>query len=304
MNLRVKIAAAAAVLLLAGCRQLPRYFAGEATLARVDGRELQLRDVKSVVPEGVTGDDSVAFMKLYVERWVLKQLKLQEAEELFSEAEDDIDRLVEEYRQALLIRKLDQHYVDRAVDTVFTDDEITAYYESHKADFRTDRTLVKGRIVCANNKRQALKLEQLMNSTSETAEREFGDICLKYDYPVMDMRQQWVEFSEFLSNLPTLRSRNYDWVLDKSGVHQMEADRLFYLFKIDEVRREGSEIPLEMLRGTIRRILFNQRQGELIRAYEEQLYKRARDEEKIKIFIEDPAPEQTSGEETTETTKK
>lgn len=63
-------------------------------------------------------------MKVYIDRWVLKQLKLQEAETLFSSSAGDIDKMVEEYRQALLIRQLDQHYVDRSIDTVFTADEL------------------------------------------------------------------------------------------------------------------------------------------------------------------------------------
>ena len=73
--------------------------------------------MESVVPKGVTGEDSAAFMKVYVDRWVRKQLKLKEAETLFSASGDDIDKMVEEYRQALLIRKLNQLYVDRSIDT-------------------------------------------------------------------------------------------------------------------------------------------------------------------------------------------
>ena len=77
MNLRAKIAVAAGVLLLAGCRELPRYFAGDTTIARAGGKDLRLGDVRSVVPQGLSGDDSAAFMKVYIDRWVLKQLKLQ-----------------------------------------------------------------------------------------------------------------------------------------------------------------------------------------------------------------------------------
>ena len=120
MNLRAKITVAAGVLLLAGCRELPRYFASGTTIARAGGKELKMGDVRSVVPQGLTGDDSAAFMRVYVDRWVVKQLKLQEAGTLFSSSAADIDKMVEEYRQALLIRKLDQHYVDRSIDTVFT----------------------------------------------------------------------------------------------------------------------------------------------------------------------------------------
>ena len=96
MNLRAKIAVVAASVFLAGCREMPGYFASDTTLARAGGSELKMRDVESVVPKGVTGEDSAAFMKVYIDRWVRKQLKLQEAEILFSASADDIDKMVEE----------------------------------------------------------------------------------------------------------------------------------------------------------------------------------------------------------------
>ena len=138
-------------------------------------------------------------MKVYVDRWVRKQLKLQEAEILFSASADDIDKMVEEYRQALLIRQLDQHYVDRSIDTTFTENEIAAYYNAHKADFRLDRTLVKGRIVqFGEGYRQARKLRELMGTKSEARQQDFRDICAKNDFTVSDFSDQWVDFPEFL----------------------------------------------------------------------------------------------------------
>lgn len=285
MNFCAKIAAAAALLFLASCQELPGYFASDTTLARAGDKELRMRDVESVVPKGVTGDDSAAFMKVYVDRWVCKQLKLQEAEVLFSASADDIDKMVEEYRQALLIRKLDQHYVDRSIDTTFTENEIAAYYNAHKADFRLDRTLVKGRIVqFGEGYRQARKLRELMGSKSEAQQQDFRDICAKNDFTVTDFRDRWVDFPEFLSFLPTLRSQSYDPVLASTAVQEMRDSHSHYYFQIDAVRREGEPIPLERLRGTIRRILFNQRQSEIIRNYEEELCKRAAESGNVKVF--------------------
>lgn len=285
MNFCAKIAAAAALLFLASCQELPGYFASDTTLARAGNKELRMRDVESVVPKGVTGDDSAAFMKVYVDRWVCKQLKLQEAEVLFSASADDIDKMVEEYRQALLIRKLDQHYVDRSIDTTFTENEIAAYYNAHKADFRLDRTLVKGRIVqFGEGYRQARKLRELMGSKSEAQQQDFRDICAKNNFTVTDFRDRWVDFPEFLSYLPTLRSQSYDPVLASTAVQEMRDSHSHYYFQIEAVRREGEPIPLERLRGTIRRILFNQRQGEIIRNYEEELCKRAAESGNVKVF--------------------
>lgn len=84
---------------------------------------------------------------MYVRKWIGKQLKLSEAEQLFSASADDIEAKVEAYRQSLLIRKLDQFYVDERIDTTFTEEDIAAYYNAHKAEFKLDRPLVKGRIV-------------------------------------------------------------------------------------------------------------------------------------------------------------
>lgn len=293
-NWRAKIAVVAGALLLAGCRELPRYLSSDTTIARAAGKELRLKDVRSVVPPGLAGDDSVAYMKLYVDRWIRKQLKLREAETLFSSSAGDIDRMVEEYRQALLIRQLDQHYVDRSIDTLFTDEEIAAYYNAHKSDFKLDRTIVKGRIVrFGEHYRQAAKLKQLMASTGAAQQQDFSDLCEKNDFAVNDFRTQWVDFSEFLSYLPTLRSQSYDSVLASTAVQEMRDSHSHYYFQIDAVLREGETIPLERLKGTIRRILFNQRKGEIIRNHEEELYRQAVEKGDVKLF--DRGAEEPSG---------
>ncbi len=284
MGFRSKIAAAA-LLLAAGCQELPNYFVGDNTLARVGRTELYERDVTSAVPAGMSGGDSVAFVELYIDRWIKKQLKLREAERLFSDSAEDIDRQVEEYRQSLLIRKLDQYYVDRSIDTAFTDDEIAAYYKAHQSDFRLDRTIVKGRILQFDDSyRQSKKLLELMASPSSERQQDFRDLCAKNDFRLTDFTDTWVDFQEFLSYLPTLRSQNYDAALDSRGVQQMRDSYARYYYRIDAVLRAGDPIPLELVRGNIRRILFNKRQSELIRSHEEELYGKAASEGDFRIY--------------------
>lgn len=285
MNRLKKIAFVAGLSALAACQELPAYLNKDTLLARAGSKELRLHDVQSVVPAGVTGDDSVAFVGMYVDRWVRKQLKLQEAGVLFSSSEEDIDRMVEEYRQALLIRKLEQYYVDKGVDTTFTESEIAEYYNSHKNDFRLERPLVKGRIVrFPENFRQARRLREAMASQSAADQRDFTAFCRKNGLMVSDFREHWTDFSEFLSYLPTLKSQNYNSMLSSSAVQETRDDSSHYYFRIIDVRREGDPIPLERLQSTIRRILFNQRQGEAIRRQEEELYNRSVESGEVEIY--------------------
>lgn len=295
MNWYRKTAIVAGFFVLTACQELPNYLAKDLLLARVGNKELRQRDVQSVVPIGMAGDDSVAFMAVYVDRWVRKQLKLQEAGVLFSSSEEDIDRMVEEYRQALLIRKLEQHYVNKGVDTTFTDAEIADYYNSHKADFRLDHPLVKGRIVrFPENFRQARRLKEAMASQSVPDQRDFTALCTKNDFKINDFREHWTDFTEFLSYLPALQSQNHNSMLSSSAVQEMRDSRSHYFFKIDEVRREGETIPLERLRPTIRRILINQRQGEAIRRSEEELYNRSVESGEVEIFGRAKSEEQST----------
>ena len=186
----------------------------------------------------------------------------------------------------MLIRKLDQYFIDRQIDTVFTDEEVAAYYRDHIGDFKLDRTIVRGRILQFDQGyRQASKLLALMGSKSPARQKDFADICLKNNFVLADFTGTWVEFGEFLSYLPTLRSQNYDQLLKPGEIQQMRDSRSHYYFEITDVLRAGEPSPQERVRETIRRILFNQRQSEIVRRCEEQMLERARENGEVKIYL-------------------
>lgn len=199
------------LLLAVGCRELPAYFKGGAPLAKVGHRTLYLHEVERLAPAGIAGDDSAAFYRMYADRWVARQLKLGEAERIFSEAElADVEAMVEEYRQSLLIRKLERHYVDIRIDTAFTEESVQAYYNAHLEDFKSDRTLVKGRILrLPDGERQTRKLLGLMRSPSPESRKDLEDICTKQNFLFEDLASEWVDWDDFLSRLPALRDHDY-----------------------------------------------------------------------------------------------
>lgn len=275
-------------LLLAACQELPRYFAGEEVLARVGEKELVAEELRRSIPSGLSESDSSAYAHVFVDRWVRRQLKIREAEQLFSSSVADIDRQVEEYRQSLLIRKLDQFYVDRLVDTTFTAEELEAYYNSHKSDFKLDHPIVKGCVVrVPKGYRQRARLKELMASKQEARQQDFRDICLKQEFRFEEYTEGWVDWSDFLNQLPTMRSESYDALLSKSGIQEMSDRENYYYFRIDEVRRAGDVVPLERLQQTIRRILFNGRQQQVIRDHEEQLYNASMEEGAVRLYTDD-----------------
>lgn len=285
MRIAKKITVGVLLLAAFGCREMPSMnIGGGRTLAKVGGATLDEQELGRALPKGLTGDDSVAFAELYVRKWIGKQLKLLEAEQLFSASAEDIEAKVEAYRQSLLIRKLDQHYVDERIDTTFTEQDIAAYYNAHKAEFKLDRPLVKGRIVrFPDHYRQSAKLRDLVKARSADRLQDLSDICAKNDFELKEY-SEWTAWSDFTANLPLRQGTASERMIKAGELQQLRDNESQYYFLVTEVVGSGETAPLETRRATIRRILFNLRQAEVIRTHEEELVEAALAEGEAKIY--------------------
>lgn len=280
-KITVLLCAAASV----ACQELPNYFVDDNIVARVGRKELRLSDLEQAIPTALSGADSANMVGAYVDRWIAKQLKLEEAELIFSSSVGDIERKVEEYRQSLLIHKIEQYYVDNEPSTIVTEKDVEAYYNSHKSEFRLDKTIVKGRVVAFPEKfRQREKLYDMMRSPKAERQKDFKDICIKNGFTLVEF-SEWTEWGEFLATLPTSRSRNYDSLLAKRGeVQKMNADGLTYYFQIVEVLDKGSVRPPELAREDILRVLKTLRRSEAVRSREEHIRAEALESGHARIY--------------------
>lgn len=92
--------------------RLPRIAASfeyDPVIAQVGDKKLRQSDVQSNFSSLMTEEDSLSVLELYVDKWVTKELKLRAAESMFRDSESDIEAMVNEYRNSLLMRKLDQY---------------------------------------------------------------------------------------------------------------------------------------------------------------------------------------------------
>ena len=290
----INISLCIALLAVVSCRELPDYLVGSNTLARVGREELSITEVKQAIPSNLKGEDSVVFAKHYIDKWLVRQLKIEEADQLFPGSVNDIEKMVEDYRQTLLTGKVDQYYVEKLMNNELSDKDIADYYNTHKSDFTLDRTLVKGRILRFDGSyRQSKRLKEQMRkaATSPTDAKTFSDVCEKNGFVLSDFRSEWINFSDFLGNLPTTRSQDYDPLLDKMDIQEMEANGTRYYFDFTSVCRKGNVAPLESVSENIRRILLTQRRSEIIKAHEEEIVKRASSEGHARIYLEDRSEE-------------
>ena len=260
---------------------------GKRVVAEVDDHELLLRDILAEMPEGLTGVDSTTFVRMYTDNWVLNQLKLQRAKEVLT-FEKDIDRLVQDYRQSLIMRQLDQYYVDLELDTDITDRQIATHYRLNSQQFKLDHHKVRGVVVrVSEDFRNTATLGDAMRNVSNDGMQELNALVEKHSLQINDLTGEWVTFSDFLSYLPTVRTRSYDNILQVGKVQSMKYDDIVFYFLIVDVVKKGSVAPLETVREDIRRMLYAERRSEIVKRYEQELKSAAI--ESGRVTIEDAA---------------
>lgn len=240
-------------------------------VATVDDKKLTLGDILDNMPQDFVGADSATFVRMYTDNWVLNQLKLARAEEVLA-SHEDIDRLVEGYRQSLIMRQLDQYYVDKELDTEITDRQILAHYRTNSSQFVLDHDMVRGVIVRVGEEfRNSSALGDAMRSVTVEDMQELTAFAEKHSLQITDLVSEWVTYADFLSYLPTVRTRSYDKLLQVGKVQSMKTDDVVFYFVIVDVVRTGGVIPLECVEDDIRRMLYAERSAEIIRRYEQKL---------------------------------
>lgn len=258
-------------LVVSGCRLLNEKDQG---VVRVGEKVLMRSQVQAVTGE-CSEADSLKAVECFVDQWVRNEVKLHEAAMVCANEIEEIDRMVEEYRRALLVGRMEQSYLKGRLDTLITDSVVRAYFDAHRGEFVMDRTIVKGRIVrLPDTYRQSLKLYKLMGSSSSDSQKDFLDLCEKNNFE-LNTFENWVDFSEFLSYLPVRRDKNYDYMLPKRNIQEMADAENKYFIEIDAVLKKGEQAPFERVEDKVRRLLYSRQRGEILTAYNDSIYNAA-----------------------------
>ena len=281
----LKIAIVAMLLACVGaCNSWSGFKADDELVARVGMTYLYRSELASLMPSGITAQDSVNYSQAFISKWIVGQLKLQEAEMLFSQKESDIDKLVEEYRRSLLVHRLDRHYLEAEPCGEITDKDINAYYNSHKSDFRISQPMVKGEIVAIGESfRRREQLVKWFESSKEESREDFVESCRKNNLLHLQF-DEWVSFSDFLSNLPLLRTSRHDGLLSSRKTQKIQHNKTYYYFRITNVLKAGDTMPLDMAKENIKQILINRHHADVLHRQEARIMDNAISSGHAKIY--------------------
>lgn len=287
IHMRDALRCAVVVLVLVsgvGCKSFQKLLHDDEAVARVGDYVLYRAEVEAVVPKGLPEADSVAMARRYIDSWASGKVFLLKAEETLSKGEMDVTQEMEDYREALLKFRYEQHYVSSHLDTLVSENEISAYYDAHKDDFILQRPLVKARYVNLLPDSPSLGIIR-RNFTSEKEEdiSMVDSLAATTAIKYLDLTGKWVDVTTVSSEF------GVDWKVLMDGrrngvVEAKDSHGNICLAFIPEEIPSGKPAPVEYCEPQIRDIILSSRKHDLVRTLERDLLNDASARGNYEIF--------------------
>jgi len=257
----------------------------EKPLASVGDIYLYPKDVAGLIPKGMTGQDSVDLIEQHIKGWIKKQLLIAEARKQFAFDEAELERRVLDYRYALMIHEFEKYNISRRLDTFISDEEIYAYYNENIDNFELKQNILRGTFIQINKDAPKLyRLRSLLRSDKERDKDELKSYAFSFATKVHMDDSVWVNFEDVIAGTPLADIPNKTDFLRRSSLYEIPGDHFIYFLKINEYKIQNEISPLEFVRDDVQKIILNRRKVKLAKELEEEIYKKAMDDDEFKIY--------------------
>ncbi len=255
------------------------------SIARVNDAHLYFDDIKDLVSEGTTKEDSILLVQNFINRWATQQLLVDGALLNLSESKQEtFDKLVIQYKYDLYTKAYLEALVKKNIDTAITNEETKVYYENNKEVFKLNEELIKFRYIHVDENLINLNdIEKKFKRFNAEDKKELDSISIQFkSYSLND--SIWIKVSQVIDKISVINPENKKQLLKKSNFLQLKDSLGVYLMQINNVLLRNDTAPLEYVKPTIRQIVINKRKLELIRELEKDITKDAIENKQFEIY--------------------
>ena len=270
--------------MLASCSYLEKE-EDRTVIVRVNDAYLYEEDINALINENTSQEDSAIIVSNYINRWATQQLLIDRAQLNLPESQQrEFRDLIENYKNELYTSAYKDAVVSRELDSTVPLEEMEAYFEENKGNFKLTEDLLKLRYVSlAENNTNINEIKSYLTSFDEEDIEELDKISLQFkNYSFND--SVWVKLKTVYDKIPALTLDHRDKLLNKSNFLQVEDSLGVYLIYVKDVLERGQDAPFEYAEPTIEKILLNKQKLNLIKELEKDITKDAIKNEQFEIY--------------------
>ena len=254
-------------------------------IARVYDSYLYEDDIKGLIAQGTSKEDSTMIVNSFINRWATQRLLIEGALlNLSEENQIEFNRLVSQYKNDLFTKAYLDALVNKNINSTVTLDQAKEVYENNRETFKLNEELVKFRYLSLPQNALNLKdVEKRFKRFNEEDKRFLDSISVQFKtYTLND--SMWVKVSQIVEKIPVINSDNKKELLKKSNFLQLKDSLDLYLMQINDVLFQNDYAPLEYVKPTIDQIVINKRKLELIKQLEKDITKDAIKNNQFEIY--------------------
>lgn len=256
-------------------------------LARVNQSYLYLEDILDLLGPNMTAQDSALVIQNQINKWATQQLLIDQAKiNLSLDLQSDLEQLIQQYRTDLYTESYKGKIVAAQLDSVIDPQEMQAFYELNRENFKLNEALVRCRYIhldeqflAKNEVKEALK-------RFDSSDRELlQDWRLQFKSVNLN-DSLWVRQERLIEQIPALKGKNLE-ALKNVKINQFQDSLGLYLLKIEGLLDRNDVAPLSYVAPTIRQIILNRRKQELTLKLEKDITKDAIRNKTFEIYGQD-----------------
>jgi len=257
----------------------------ENPIARVNDEYLYHHDIKNLITESTTKEDSIQRVTNFINQWATQQLLINGAQiNLSEEKQIEFNSLVQQYKNDLFIKAYLEALVKRSIDTVVSKEEALEVYNRNIETFKLNEELLKFRYINVSDNSINLKdIEQRFKRFDKEDKVVLDSIAIQFkSYSLND--SIWIRLDQAIAKIPVINTNNKKELLKKSNFIQLKDSLGLYLMQINEVLHRNDIAPIEYVMPTIKQIVINNRKLEFIKQLEKDITKDAIKNKQFEIF--------------------
>ena len=272
------------LLLITGC-DLFETSDPRVPVARVNESYLYEEDIRSLISEEYTPQDSALVVSNFINRWATQKLLIDRAKvNLPEEKQREFEKLVQNYRNELYSKAYTDAIIAKQLDTSVSREMAEQYYEENGENFKLNEDLVKLRYVnLTKDNSDFNKIKTLFRRFNSNDRVALFDMAIQFNsYSLND--SVWVKSRQVYEKIGPLTPETNEGLLKKDNFLQLEDSLGVYLVFVEDVKLRGEQAPLEYSLPTVKQILLNRRKLELIKKLEKDITQDAVKNDQFEIY--------------------
>ncbi|MDL2311807.1 hypothetical protein LJC68_02875 [Bacteroidales bacterium OttesenSCG-928-B11] len=260
-----------AIIFFIGCRS-----SNDQAIAEVHNVKLYRSEIESLLPAGLSFEDSVKMANHLIDNWVKKQLIIHEANNYLSTREKTFEKELDNYRKDLLINAFFQKLTNDSTQFTYSDDELLNFVRQYEDDFAAEREILKLNYVKLSPRSKVLKplRDILFDEQRRMFEKErIEEICAdSIEYFIQD--QTWIFWDDVKNDLPLEMDLDEELTDENRYIERKLGNYLYLVVLLDKSTTPYNISNSENVEAA-KTMILQQKKTEFINQYIELLYKNA-----------------------------